>query len=207
MNWLQTEIIRFRTDRGADGLHFWGTEASISFSIFNTGLTMQANSFPAHWELSQCCWGPVQACSSLCFCLFFAVGGVAARGQPPTAQGPVIYVSLPGAGHGCPLPTSEPHPTAGRQWLLHHHHPTDRSVHCLIPSLSWTDPRQPFFFFFTGQPIPPFLFGTVFIVSTSWWIYLFPFTVSQLSSVLSALSKFSRQWTGKEFKYFCITAS
>lgn len=46
--------------------------------------------------------------------LLLAVGGVAARGQPSAAQGPVVHVSLPGARHGRSLPAPQPHPAAGQ---------------------------------------------------------------------------------------------
>lgn len=55
-----------------------------------------------------------------------AVGGVTARGQPSAAKGSVLHVSVPGARRSCTLSAFEPHPTAGQERLLHHHHPTDR---------------------------------------------------------------------------------
>lgn len=67
----------------------------------------------------------VASCSIMVF-LFLAVGGVTARGQPSAAQGSVVHVSVPGAGHSCTLSAFKPHPAARQEWLLHHHHPTDR---------------------------------------------------------------------------------
>lgn len=54
-----------------------------------------------------------------------AVRGVTARRQPSATESPVVHVSLPGARLGCTLSALEPGSTAGQQWLLHHHHPSD----------------------------------------------------------------------------------
>lgn len=67
-----------------------------------------------------------------------AVGGVAARGQPTAAQGPVVHVSVPGAGLIVSVPAPLPAQAAGQQWLLHHHYPTHRysTAPHAIPSLA-----------------------------------------------------------------------